>query len=165
MAQTAGRAETINYDDVDVYEKLQELTRGRGPDRCIDAVGCEAHGGGTMDGVMDTVKTTTHLVTDRGHVIRQAIKCCRKGGTVSIPGVYMGNADVTMGAVVAKALTLKSGQTHVQRYLRPLLDRIEAGDINPAFVITHRIGLDEAPDAYKTFLDKKDGCIKVVIKP
>jgi threonine dehydrogenase-like Zn-dependent dehydrogenase len=165
MAQQA-KAETINFDDVKVYEQLMELTKGRGPDRCIDAVGCEAHGMGSFDAVVDKVKTSVMLATDRAHVLREAIMCCRKAGTVSIPGVYVGMVDkVPMGAAMNKGLTLKMGQTHMQRYLQPLLERIESGQIDPSFVITHRIKLDDAPAAYKTFRDKKDGCIKVVIKP
>jgi len=165
LAKKSG-AETINFEQVDVYEMLQEMTRGRGPDRCIDAVGCEAHGTGGVDAVVDRVKAAINLTTDRAHVLRQAIMCCRKAGTISIPGVYVGAPDkIPMGALMNKGLTIKSGQTHVQRYLVPLLAKIEAGEIDPSFVITHRVGLDAAPEAYKMFRDKKDGCIKVVIKP
>jgi len=166
MARTAGRAETINFDEQDVYETLNSMTQGRGPDRCIDAVGCEAHETGGIDAIVDKVKAAVMLGTDRAHVIRQAIYCCRKGGTVSIPGVYIGMIDkFPLGQAMAKGLTLKSGQTHVQRYTRPLLEKIEAGEIDPSFVITHRLPLEEAPGAYKTFRDKEDGCIKVVLKP
>ena len=166
MARTQGRAETINFDDEDVYERLQQMTGGRGPDRCIDAVGCEAHETGGIDAIIDKVKTTLMLATDLAHVIRQAIYCCRKAGTVSIPGVYVGMIDkMPLGMAMNKGLTLKMGQTHVQRYVRPLLEKIEAGEIDPSFVITHRLSLEEAPGAYKTFRDKKDGCIKVVLKP
>ena len=166
MARTAGRAETINFDEQDVYETLNSLTQGRGPDRCIDAVGCEAHETGGIDAIVDKVKAAVMLGTDRAHVIRQAIYCCRKAGTVSIPGVYIGMIDkFPLGQAMAKGLTLKSGQTHVQRYTRPLLEKIEAGEIDPSFVITHRLPLEEAPGAYKTFRDKEDGCIKVVLKP
>lgn len=165
MARNQGRAETIDFSEVDIKETLDEMTHGRGPDRCIDAVGCEAHGGGTLDGTWDAVKTSTYLATDRPHVLRQAMLACRKGGTVSIPGVYVGALDkVPIGAVFNKGVTLKMGQTHVQRYLPMLLEKIEAGAIDPSFVITHRISLDDAPDTYKTFRDKKDGCIKAVIK-
>jgi threonine dehydrogenase-like Zn-dependent dehydrogenase len=166
MAATAGRAETINFDKEDVSEQLTAMTQGRGPDRCIDAVGCEAHEAGSVDAVLDTVKTTLMLATDRAHALRQAIFNCRKGGTVSVPGVYVGMVDkLPFGAVVNKGLTIKSGQTHVQRYSQSLLGKIESGQIDPSFVITHRLPLDEAPAAYKTFRDKKDGCIKVVLKP
>ncbi len=162
----AGKAETINFDETDVYERLQELTHGRGPDRCIDAVGCEAHGVGSFDATMDKVKAALMLTTDRAHALREAIMCCRKGGTVSVPGAYVGMIDkLPFGAAMNKGLTFKMGQTHVQRYLQPLLGLIEAGKIDPSFVITHRVPLDEAPAAYSTFRDKKDGCIKVVLTP
>lgn len=162
----AGRAETINFMEDKVYDRLMAMTGGRGPDRCIDAVGCEAHGAGSFDAVLDKVKTAVMLATDRVHVLREAIMCCRKGGTLSIPGVYVGMIDkLPMGAAMNKGLTFKMGQTHVQRYLRPLLARIEAGDIDPSFVVTHRVPLAEAPAAYKTFRDKKDGCVKVVLRP
>lgn len=142
------------------------MTGGRGPDRCIDAVGTEAHGMGTFDAVLDKTKAALFMGTDRPHVLRQAIYCCRKGGTVSIPGVYVGMLDkIPMGAAVNKGLTLKMGQTHVHRYLRPLLEKIENGDIDPSFIITHSLPLEEAPAAYEAFRDKKDGCIKVVLKP
>jgi threonine dehydrogenase-like Zn-dependent dehydrogenase len=170
MAEEKGRAETINYEKQNVYDTLQEMTRGRGPDRCIDAVGTEAHAGGgvlhTLEHVYDSVKQKVKLEQDRPHVLREAIKCCRKGGTISIPGVYIGFADkIPMGSVMNKALTLKSGQTHVQRYLEPLLQKIVDGEIDPSFVITHTEPLDKAPEMYKTFRDKQDGCIKVVLKP
>jgi len=162
----ASRAETINFDEEDVYERLMEATNGRGPDRCIDAVGCEAHGTGSFDSVLDKAKAAVMLATDRAHVIRQAIMCCRKQGTVSVPGVYVGAIDkFPFGAAMNKGLTIKMGQTHVQRYLAPLLEKIEAGEIDPSFVITHRRPLEEGPDLYKTFRDKEDGCIKVVLKP
>ncbi len=166
MAQEHGKAETINFDKEGVYDKLQEMTKGRGPDRCIDAVGCEAHAAGTVDAVLDKVKAAVMLTTDRAHVLREAILCCRKGGTISVPGASVGFPDkVPLGAFMNKGLTMKTGQTHVQRYLKPLLKKIEAGEIDPSFVITHRLKLDEAPGAYKTFRDKKDGCIKVVLQP
>ena len=166
MAATAGRAETINFDKEDVSEQLSAMTQGRGPDRCIDAVGCEAHETGSVDAVLDKVKATLMLATDRAHALRQAIFNCRKGGTVSVPGVYVGMVDkLPFGAVVNKGLTIKSGQTHVQRYSQSLLAKIDSGQIDPSFVITHRLPLEEAPGAYKTFRDKEDGCIKVVLKP
>ena len=165
MAATHGRAETLNFDDEEVHERLIEMTGGRGPDRCIDAVGAEAHGTGSLDAVVDKAKQVMKLTMDRPHALRQAIMACRKAGTLSVPGVYIGLLDnIPFGAVVNKGLTIRTGQTHVQRYLAPLLEKIESGDIDPSFVITHRIALDEAPDAYKKFDVKKDGCIKVVIK-
>jgi threonine dehydrogenase-like Zn-dependent dehydrogenase len=158
-------AVTVDYEDVSVFEKLDELTGGRGPDACIDAVGMEAHGT-TMGAIYDRVKTAAYMATDRLDSLRQAIQACRKGGTVSIPGVYGGLLDkVPMGAAFAKGLTFKMGQTHVHRYMRPLLERIRKGEIDPRFIITHRLGLDEAPWAYRTFRDKEDDCIKVVLKP
>ena len=166
MARTHGKAETIDFEKQDVYETLQELTNGRGPDRCIDAVGCEAHSTGGLDAVIDKAKSAVMLTTDRAHVLRQAIFCCRKGGTLSVPGVYVGLPDkIPMGAFMNKGLTMKSGQTHMQKYMKPLLARIEKGEIDPSFVITHRVKLDDAPAAYATFRDKKDKCIKVVLHP
>jgi threonine dehydrogenase-like Zn-dependent dehydrogenase len=161
-----GKAETIDFGKKDVYETLMEMTKGRGPDSCIDAVGGEAHGGGSFDAILDTAKAALHLATDRAHALREAIMCCRKGGTVSIPGVYVGFPDkLPMGAAMNKGLTFKMGQTHVQRYTQPLLEKIQHGEIDPSFVITHRLPLKDAPAAYKTFRDKKDRCIKVVLKP
>lgn len=166
MAATQGGAETINFDDVDVYDALMELTAGRGPDRCMDAVGCEAHAGGTLDGTIDAIKAKTFLATDKPHVLRQAIMCCRKGGTLSIPGVYIGFGDkIPIGAAMNKGLTIKQGQTHTQKYMPILLEKIEKGEIDPSFVITHRIPLDDAPAAYDLFQKKEDGCIKVVLQP
>jgi threonine dehydrogenase-like Zn-dependent dehydrogenase len=167
MAQQHGRAEVINFEEVgSVYDVLMEMTAGRGPDRCIDAVGAEAHSTGSIDAVYDKAKTMLMLVTDRAHVLREAIMCCRKGGTISLPGVYMGVADkIPIGPAMNKALTFKMGQTHVQRYLDPLLKRIEAGEIDPSFVVTHTAPLEKGPDLYRTFRDKEDGCIKVVLKP
>ena len=161
-----GKAETINFEKEKVYDRLQAMTKGRGPDRCIDAVGCEAHAAGTMDSVLDKAKATVGLATDRAHVLREAIMCCRKAGTISVPGVYVGFPDkLPFGAAMNKGLTFKMGQTHVQRYLRPLLEKIENGEIDPSFVITHKLPLADAPGAYKTFREKKDGCIKVVLTP
>jgi threonine dehydrogenase-like Zn-dependent dehydrogenase len=166
MAEKYGRAEVVNMDEVNVYDALQEKTKGRGPDGCIDAVGCEAHGTGTVDAVLDKGKALVGLTTDRAHVLREAIMCCRKAGTVSIPGVYVGFPDkIPMGAAMNKGLTLKMGQTHTQRYMGKLLDRIISNEIDPSFVITHRLKLEDGPAAYKTFRDKQDGCIKVVLKP
>jgi threonine dehydrogenase-like Zn-dependent dehydrogenase len=166
MAAEHGKAEILNFDQIDVFHALKDMTGGRGPDACIDAVGLEAHGTGTWDAIYDTIKTATMTATDRLSVLRQAIHACRKGGTVSIPGVYGGFLDkVPLGAAFNKGLTLRMGQTHVQRYLPLLLERIERGEIDPSFVITHRLRLQEAPKAYQTFRDKQDDCIKVVMKP
>src|ERR1700759_833400 len=154
MARTHGKGETINFDQENVYERLNAITEGRRPDRCRDAVGCEAHGTGAVDAVLDNVKTAVKLGTDRAHVLREAIMCCRKGGTISVPGVYVGLIDkLPFGAVMNKGLTIKTGQTHVQRYTGPLLKKIEGGEIDPSFIITHRLPLEEAPAAYKTFRD------------
>lgn len=161
-----GNAETIDYEEVeDVVEQLKAMTGGRGPDSCIDAVGLEAHGTGLV-GAYDKVKQSLRLETDRPNALRQAIQACRKGGTMSIPGVYGGFIDkLNMGAAFAKALTFRMGQTHVHRYLKPLLERIEKGEIDPTFVISHRLKLDDAPQAYKMFKEKKDHCTKVVMTP
>jgi len=163
--ERAGAETTINYEEEDVYDTLMSLTGGRGPDACIDAVGMEAHAPGVF-GAYDRVKQAVMLETDRPPVLRQAMMACRSGGTVSIPGVYGGFIDkVPFGSIMNRALTIKTGQTHVQRYMRPLLERIERGEIDPSFVITHRLRLDEAPRGYETFLHKQDECIKVVLKP
>lgn len=161
----AGGAEILNYEELDPGEALKEMTGGRGPDCCIDAVGMEAHGTGPM-ALYDTVKQAVRLETGRPQVLRQAIAACRKGGKVSVPGVYGGFIDkMPMGAFVNKGLTMRSGQTHVHKYLKPLLERVQKGEIDPSFLITHRLPLDEAPRAYKIFRDKEDNCIKVVLKP
>jgi threonine dehydrogenase-like Zn-dependent dehydrogenase len=164
MAAVAG-AEVINFDDVDdVTEELKFLTGGRGPDACIDGVGMEAHGH-TFTAGLDRVKAAVGLASDRPEALRQAIQACKKGGTVSIPGVYGGFLDkFPFGAAFGKGLTLKMGQTHVQKYMTPLLDLVLAGKIDPSFVITHRLTLDEAPKGYKMFSDEKNECIKVVLK-
>jgi threonine dehydrogenase-like Zn-dependent dehydrogenase len=166
LAESFGQAEVINYEQVDnVVEELKQRTGGRGPDACIDAVGLEAHGTG-LSNLYDQVKQTVRLETDRPYVLREAIQACRKGGTLSIPGVYGGFIDkVPLGAAFAKGLTLKMGQTHVHKYLRPLLDRILQGEIDPSAIITHRLKLDDAPQIYETFRNKEDNCIKVVLKP
>ena len=165
MARQQGRAETIDFSQTDIFEQLKEMTGGRGPDACIDAVGLEAHGT-TPDALYDRAKAAMFLATDRPHVLRQAINACRKGGTVSIPGVYGGFLDkVPFGAAFAKGLTLKMGQTHVHRYLKPLLSRIQKGEIDPSFVVTHRLNLAEAAIGYDVFKQKQGSCIKVVLKP
>lgn len=165
MARTQSQAILLNYETVDVAEELREITGGRGPDACIDAVGMEAHGYGVA-GWYDNAKQKLWLETDRPTALRQAINACRKGGTVSIPGVYGGFVDkFPIGAAFNKGLTLKMGQTHVQKHVRPLLARIEAGEIDPSFVITHRMSLEDAPHAYGIFNNKEDECIKVVLQP
>lgn len=165
MAQD-GKAETINFKEKDVYDTLMEMTKGRGPDRCIDSVGAEAHGTGSLDALYDKAKSAVMMTTDRAHVLREAIFCCRKGGTISIPGVYIGFPDkLPFGALMNKGLTVKTGQTHVPKYHHMLLKKIEAGEIDPSFVVTHTPPLSEGPAMYKTFRDKKDHCIKVVLKP
>jgi threonine dehydrogenase-like Zn-dependent dehydrogenase len=165
LAREKGKAETINYEEQDTFDSLKEMTGGRGPDACIDAVGMEAHSHGPV-WMYDRVKQAMMSETGRPVVLREAIIACRKGGTVSVPGVYGGLLDkIPFGAVVNKALTIKSGQTHMQRYLRPLLERIEKGEIDPDYIITHRLPLEDAPHGYKIFRDKEEECIKVVLKP
>jgi threonine dehydrogenase-like Zn-dependent dehydrogenase len=165
MAADKCRAETVNYEKVDVIETLKEMTGGRGPDACIDAVGFEAHGN-TLAALYDEAKFKMSLATDKPIVLRQAIQACRKGGTISIPGVYAGFLDkFPMGAAFAKGLTLKMGQTHVHKYMRPLMEMIEAGMIDPTFLITHRLNLNEAPEGYRLFDSKLDNCVKVVMRP
>ncbi len=159
-----GKAEVLDFDDVDVVEKLRYMTGGIGPDACIDAVGMEAHGT-SIDAIYDRAKQAVRLETDRPHALRQAIQACRKGGTVSVPGVYGGLIDkFPIGAAFEKGLTFKMGQTHTPKYMEPLLDLVERGKIDPSFVITHRVMLDQAPEAYKTFRAQGE-CIKVVMNP
>ncbi len=158
-------AETLDYSQFEVLSSLRELTGGNGPDGAIDAVGLEAHGN-TIGGIYDKAKQSLRLSFDRPTVLRQAIMAVRKGGTVSFPGVYGGLLDkVPFGAAFGKGINMKMGQTHMQRYLRPLLDRIEKGELDPSFVISHHIGMQEIPDAYRIFRDKDYGCTKVVIDP
>jgi threonine dehydrogenase-like Zn-dependent dehydrogenase len=166
LAMAAGiGAEVIDFSSEDVTGRLREMTAGRGPDACIDAVGLEAYGK-SVDAIYDRVKTTVMLAMDRPTALRQAIQACRKGGTLSVPGVYGGLLDkIPMGAAFAKGLTLKMGQTHVHRYMRPLLDLVETGAIDPTFAVTHILSLDDAPDAYELFKRKEDGCVKVLLKP
>jgi threonine dehydrogenase-like Zn-dependent dehydrogenase len=157
-------AEIIDYESIDPVEALREKTGGRGPDACIEAVGMESHSPG-IHGAYDQVKASL-METDRATALRQAIRACRNGGTVSIAGVYGGFIDkAPFGSIMNRSLTIKTGQTHVQRYLVPLLKRIESGEIDPSFVITHRMRLDEAPKAYRMFREKQDGCVKVVLRP
>jgi threonine dehydrogenase-like Zn-dependent dehydrogenase len=163
IARERAGAETINYEQTDVYDAIREKTGGRGADACIDAVGMEAHAPG-LEGAYDKVKTALMQETGRPNALRQAIMSCRNGGTVSVAGVYGGFIDkFPIGAIVNRSLTLRSGQTHVQRYMRPLLQRIQNGEIDPTFIITHRMRLDEAPQGYETFLHKQDDCLKVVM--
>lgn len=162
----AGGAVTLDFHEEDIYDRLMELTHGRGADACIDAVGTEADATASADSVVDRVKTALFMGTDRPHVLRQAIHCCRNFGTVSIVGVYGGFLDkVPMGSAINRGLRFRMAQTPVQHYLAPLMERIEKGEIDPSFVITHRASLEDGPDLYKTFRDKQDGCIKVVLKP
>ena len=163
----AGATDAINFDeDADIVEQLKELTGGRGPDAVIDAVGMEAvHGHGALHAV-ERVKQATRAETDRGHALRDAIMACRPGGIVSVIGVYGGLMDkFPAGAFMNKGLTMKTGQCHVQHYIKPLYERVKNGDIDPSFVVTHRVELGLAPDAYETFKHKRDECVKVVLKP
>jgi threonine dehydrogenase-like Zn-dependent dehydrogenase len=165
MAREHGGAETIDYEELDVFDALMAMTGGRGPDACIDAVGMEAHAPGPVH-AYDRVKQALMSETDRPIALREALIACRNGGTVSVPGVYGGFIDkIPFGSIVNKALTVRSGQTHVQRYLQPLLERIQRGEIDPSFVVTHRLPLDETPRGYEMFVNKEDECVKVVLKP
>ena len=162
----AGGAETINYEERDTYDALMEMTGGRGPDSCIDDVGLEAHGGHGMVYAYDRMKQALGAESDRPIALREAIMACRNGGTVSVIGVYGGLIDkFPMGSVMNRSLTIKTGQCHVQRYWGKLLEHIENGDIDPSFVITHRMRLEDTPQGYDTFLHKEDNCIKIVLKP
>jgi threonine dehydrogenase-like Zn-dependent dehydrogenase len=165
MAEDAG-AETINYEVIDdVVQTLKEMPGNQGPDSCIDAVGMEAYGH-TLPFIVDRAKQAMRLAIDRPNVLRQCILACRKGGTVSVPGVYGGFLDkIPFGAAMNKGLTFKMGQTHMMRYMKPLLERVERGEIDPSFVISHRLPLSQAPEAYKMFRDKEEHCSKVVLDP
>jgi threonine dehydrogenase-like Zn-dependent dehydrogenase len=164
IAHDRAGAETLNYEEVDVPAALREMTGGRGPDHRIDAVGLEGHAPG-MHGAYDKVKTVMMLETDRPPALRQAIMACRSGGTVSVAGVYGGFIDkFPIGAIVNRSLTIRSGQCHVQRYMRPLLQRIQNGEIDPSFIITHRLPLDRAAEGFEMFVNKEDDCLKVVLK-
>src|SRR5512133_163694 len=169
MAKEQSGAEPINYEEIDsVLETLRDITGGRGPDACIDAVGLEANGhhGHPLQFGYDRIKQTVMAESDRPIALREAILSCRNGGTVSVPGVYGGLIDkVPFGSIMNRSITIKTGQTHVQRYMEPLLEKVQKGEINPGFVITHRLPLEEAPDAYAMFSDKEDECIKIVLKP
>ncbi|MGY2464107.1 zinc-dependent alcohol dehydrogenase [Vreelandella sulfidaeris] len=162
----AGGAITINFDKESVLSRLKDLTNGKGPEKCIDAVGLEAHATRSLDSVYDRVKQSMMLESDRAHVLREMIYVCRPAGVLSIPGVYGGLVDkIPMGALMNKGLTVRTGQTHVNRWTDDLLRRIDEGQIDPSFVITHSVGLDQGPEMYKTFRDKQDGCVKVILKP
>ncbi|GJH38574.1 glutathione-dependent formaldehyde dehydrogenase [Paraburkholderia hospita] len=165
MARDSG-AIIINFEEQSVLERLKELTNGKGPEKCIDAVGMESHATRSFDAVYDRVKQAVMLETDRPHVLREMIYVCRPAGILSVPGVYGGLIDkIPFGASMNKGLTWKMGQTHVNRWTDDLLHRIQEGQIDPSFVITHTVSLEEGPAMYKTFRDKEDGCIKVVLKP
>lgn len=165
MAAAAG-AETIDFEDESVLERLNDLTRGKGPDKCIDAVGMEAHASSHLDGMLDRAKQAMLMVSDRAHVLREMIYVCRGGGVLSIPGVYSGLMDkVPFGMAMNKGLTFRMGQTHVRRWTDDLTRRIEEGEIDPSFVITHTAGLEEGPGMYRVFEQKQDSCVKVVLKP
>jgi threonine dehydrogenase-like Zn-dependent dehydrogenase len=156
----------INFEETSVLEELSHLTGGRGPDHCIDAAGMEARNGSTVVDAYDRVKQAARLETERPHALREAAMSCRNGGTISIVGVYGGLMDkFPIGAVMNRSLTIKTGQCHVQRYMRPLLDRIANGDIDPTFLISHKLRLDEAPHGYEIFKHKQDNCTKVILKP
>jgi threonine dehydrogenase-like Zn-dependent dehydrogenase len=164
IAHDRAGADTLDYEEVDVPEALREMTGGRGPDHCIDAVGLEGHAPG-IHGAYDRVKTSLMMETDRPPALRQAIMACRSGGTVSVAGVYGGFIDkFPIGAIVNRSLTIKSGQCHVQRYMRPLLQRIQNGEIDPSFIITHRMPLSQASQGFEMFSNKEDECLKVVLK-
>ena len=161
----AGGALTLHFEQESVLERLNELTAGKGPEKCIDAVGMEAHTTRSLDSLYDRAKQAL-MLEDRVHVLREMIHVCRPAGVLSIPGVYGGFADkLPIGALMNKGLTVRTGQTHVNRWTDDLLARIEKGQIDPSFVITHTVGLEQGPRMYRTFRDKHDGCIKVVLKP
>ncbi len=165
LARAAG-AETLDFLEVDIYDAIMEKTQGRGADACIDAVGTEADTGSSFMAKVDRIKQATFMGTDRPHVLRQAIHCCRNFGVVSVIGVYGGFLDkIPFGSAINRGLTFRMAQTPVQRYLPKLLQMIEQGKIDPTFVITHIAPLEKGPELYKTFRDKQDGCVKVVLKP
>ncbi len=166
MAHDESNAITLNYEQVDIAESLAEMTGGRGPDCCIDAVGMEAHHGHAIAHAYDRIKQATMTETERPIAFREALRACRNGGTVSVAGVYGGFADkIPLGSLINKGLTIRAGQTHVHRYMKPLLERIERGEIDPSFVITHRLPLSEAAKGFEIFNEKEEDCIKVVLKP
>ena len=165
MARALSGAETLHFDAVDVPDALREMTGGRGPDACIDAVGMEAHGSG-ISYIYDRLKQTMKLESDRPTALREALMACRNGGIVSVPGVYGGFSDkIPFGSIMNRSLTIKTGQTHVQRYMQPLLERIQRGELDPGAIISHHLTLDEAPHGYEIFQKKQEQCIKVVLHP
>ncbi|MBW3510164.1 zinc-dependent alcohol dehydrogenase [Janthinobacterium sp. NKUCC06_STL] len=165
MARELSGAETLHFDAVDVPDALREMTGGRGPDACIDAVGMEAHGSG-ISYIYDRLKQTMKLESDRPTALREALMACRNGGVVSVPGVYGGFSDkIPFGSIMNRSLTIKTGQTHVQRYMQPLLERIQRGELDPGAIISHHLSLDEAPHGYEIFQKKQEQCIKVVLHP
>lgn len=165
MARALSGAETLHFDAVDVPDALREMTGGRGPDACIDAVGMEAHGSG-ISYIYDRLKQTMKLESDRPTALREALMACRNGGVVSVPGVYGGFSDkIPFGSIMNRSLTIKTGQTHVQRYMQPLLERIQRGELDPGAIISHHLSLDEAPHGYEIFQKKQEQCIKVVLHP
>ena len=162
----AGGATTIDFEQESVVERPNELTSGKGPEKCIDAVGLEAHATATLDSIYDRAKQAVMMESDRPHVLREMAYVCRPAGILSVPGVYGGLIDkFPFGMVMNKGLTIRTGQTHVNRWTDDLLRRIEEGQIDPTFVITHRVGLEDGPAMYETFRDKRDGCVKVVLTP
>ncbi|HEX8118092.1 MAG TPA: hypothetical protein VF521_12535, partial [Pyrinomonadaceae bacterium] len=168
LAREHSKADTINYEEANVYETLMELTGGRGPDGCIDAVGLEAHGSGAhgFEYMYDRTKQALGAETDRPIALREAIMACRNGGTVSVIGVYGGFIDkFPVGSFMQRSLTMKTGQCHVQRYWKKLLGHVQNGEIDPSFVITHRMKLDDAPHGFDIFNNKEDNCVKIVLKP
>ena len=165
MARDYAGCETIDFSKEDVKARLDEMTGGRGPDASVDAVGAENHGHNLGAKLAEDVQLHTTGASDRPHVLMEMVKCTRKGGTLSVPGVYSGAIPFMIGAFMNKGQTMRTGQTHVQRYLRPLLEKIQGGDIDPSLIITHRGGLDAGPTLYEAFRDKKDGCVKCVMTP
>jgi threonine dehydrogenase-like Zn-dependent dehydrogenase len=165
MARDLSKAEVLNYEEVDIIDALKQMTGGRGPDACIDAVGMEAHGTG-ISYAYDRIKQAMRMETERPTALREAILSCRNGGVVSVPGVYGGFADkIPLGSIMNRSLTIKTGQTHVHRYMQPLLERIQKGELDPSCIITHHMALDDAPHAYELFKHKQDQCVKVVLHP
>jgi threonine dehydrogenase-like Zn-dependent dehydrogenase len=165
MARDLSRAEVLNYEEVDIVDALRQMTGGRGPDACIDAVGMEAHGTGIAY-AYDRVKQAMRMESDRPTALREAMLSCRNGGVVSVPGVYGGFADkIPIGSVMNRSLTIKTGQTHVHRYMQPLLERIQKGELDPSCIITHHLSLDDAPHGYEIFKHKQEQCVKVVLHP
>ena len=165
MAEDKGKAEVIDFSKDDVYESLMQMTKGMGPDRCIDAVGAEAHGATSLKNMLEKAMLKTGMMMDRPYVLQEAVKSCRKGGTISMPGVYFNPSLFPIGPFMNKALTLRGGQTHMQHYMKPLLEKIEAGSIDPSYIITHRGTLEDGPEMYEKFRDKADSCVKVVMTP